>query len=92
MSKSLQERIEQAEANRIAAEEKGATLASQLDNLQKAKDFEVAKLKEVAAADTLRVRQIAAEEAETRFRDTLKAKENAVTEANAKLREAKYWR
>lgn len=84
----LQERIEQAEAKRIAAEERGATLASQLDNLQKAKDFEVAKLKEDAAAETLRVRQITTEEAETRFRDTLKARENAVTEANAKLREA----
>ena len=84
----LQARIDEAEANRIAAEQKETTLGLQLADLRQAKESEVAKVREEAATELLRIRQVAIEEAETRFRDTLTAHENAVAESSAKAREA----
>ena len=84
----LQALIDEAEANRIAAEQKETTLGLQLADLRQAKESEVAKVREEAATELLRIRQVAIEEAETRFRDTLTAHENAVAESSAKAREA----
>jgi hypothetical protein len=85
---AFQTRINEAEASRIAAEQNEATLALQLDELRQANEAEVAKVKEEAASELLRIRQAATEVAEARFRDTLTAHENAVAEASAKAREA----
>jgi hypothetical protein len=85
---TLQARIKEAEASKIAAEQKETTLALQLRELRQAKEAELAKVKEDAAAELLLVRQVANEEAETRFRDTLAAHENAVAQATTKAREA----
>lgn len=85
---SLQARINEAETTKIAAEERGATLALQLDELRRANIAEVAKLKEDAFADALRIRRGATEEAETRLRDTLATQEKAVAEANTRACEA----
>lgn len=85
---AFQTRINEAEASRIAAEQKEATLALQLDQLRQANEAEVAKVKEEAASELPRIRQAAAEAAEARFRDTLAAHENAVAEASARAREA----
>jgi hypothetical protein len=85
---TLQARIKEAEASKIAAEQKETTLALQLRELRQAKEAELAKVKEDAAAELLLVRQLANEEAETRFRDTLAAHENAVAQATTKAREA----
>jgi len=84
----LQARINETEASRIAAEQREITLALQLDELRQANEAKVAKVKEEAASELLRIRQVATEAAETRFRDTLTAHENAVAEASAQAREA----
>jgi hypothetical protein len=85
---ALAARITAAEANRITAEENHSVLASELEELRRTKDAEVDKLKQEAAANLLRVRQIASDDAEARFRDKLAAQENAAAEANTKAREA----
>jgi hypothetical protein len=84
----LQARITEVEATRIAAEEKGATLTLQLDELRRANEAEVAKIREDAATEAVRIRQATTEAVETRFRDTLAAQEKVVVEANAKARQA----
>jgi hypothetical protein len=84
----LNARINEADASRIAAEQKERALALQLDELRHANESEVAKVKEEATAELLRTRQVATEEAETRFREMLAARESAVAEADAKAREA----
>jgi hypothetical protein len=81
-------RIDEAEARKIAAEEKESALALQIAELRSAKESEVQKVREEAATELLRARQLAAEEAEVRYRDLLANHENAVAEANAKAREA----
>jgi hypothetical protein len=85
---ALRARINETEASRIAAEEKETALALQLDDLRHTSEAEVAKVKEEAATELLRIRQVATEAAEARFRETLTTQENAVAEASAKAREA----
>lgn len=85
---ALQARIKEAEASRIAAEQKENTLASQVEDMRKASEAEVAKVKEEAAIEAVRIRQDATERAEIRLRDTVAAHEKAVAEANVKMREA----
>jgi hypothetical protein len=74
---ALQAKINEAEAIRIAAQENEAALQSQ-----------IAKMKEDAASEIERVRQITTERTELRLRDTVAAHEKAVGEANAKALEA----
>lgn len=74
---ALQAKISEAEASRIAAQQNGAAL-----------QLQIAKMKEGAASEMERVRQIATERTELRLRDTVAAHEKAVGEANAKAREA----
>ena len=74
----------ESEAARIAAEQKQATLAAQMEDLRNSKEDEIAKVKQESAAEVRRVQQVTTQEAETRFRETLMAHENAVAEANAK--------
>lgn len=62
--------------------------AFRLDELQRAKDAEVAKLKEDAAAEASRIRQETAEAAQASLRDTLAEKDKALTEAQTKCAEA----
>jgi Uncharacterized protein conserved in bacteria (DUF2130) len=85
---ALEARITAAEANRITAEKNKSILVSQLEELQRTKDTEVDKVRQEAAADLLRVRQIASDDAEARFRDKLAVQENAAAEATTKAREA----
>jgi hypothetical protein len=85
---ALQVRITEAEATKAAAEQKGVALQLQLEELTKSKDAEVAKVKEDAATDVIRVRQEATEAAETLVRHKLEANEKAVIEANTKVLEA----
>lgn len=85
---ALEARITVAEANRIAAEKNKSILVSQLEELQRTKDTELDKLRQEAAADLLRVRQVASDDAEVRFRDKLAAQEDAAAEANRKTRDA----
>ena len=47
---ALQRRITEAESSKIAAEKKGTALLLQLDELQKAREAEVAKMKEEAGS------------------------------------------
>jgi hypothetical protein len=74
---TLQVKLNEAEAGRIAAQENEAALQQQ-----------IAKMKENAAGEMERVSKIAAERTELRLRDTVAAHEKAVAEANAKEREA----
>jgi hypothetical protein len=85
---ALEARITAAEANRITAEKNHSLLASELEEFRRTKDAEVDKVRQEAAAELLRVRQIASDDAEARFRDKLAAQENAAAEANTKAREA----
>ena len=85
---ALQARINEAEASRIAAEQKGNTLASQIEDMRKANEDEIAKVKEEAAMEAVRIRQDATEGTELRLRDIVAAHEKAVAEANSKAREA----
>jgi hypothetical protein len=62
--------------------------ALQLDELLKAKEVEVAKVKEDAAAEALRIRQEATEAAEGVVRGKFADKDKAVAEALAKTAEA----
>ena len=62
--------------------------ALQLDELRKAKEAEVAKLKEDTAAEALRIRQAAIEAAEGLMRDKIADKDKAVADAQAKIAEA----
>jgi hypothetical protein len=62
--------------------------ALQLDELCKAKEVEVAKVKEDAAAEVLRIRQEVTEAAEGLVRDKIAEKDKAVADAQAKTAEA----
>ena len=85
---SLHARLHEAEQYRVAAEESRISLASQLDALQKAKDLEIAKLKEDAASEAARVRKDATEAAEARLQKEIASHRQAVVEANTKAQEA----
>jgi hypothetical protein len=74
---TLQAKINEAEASCIAAQHNEASL-----------QLEIAKMKEDAASEMERARQIATERVELRFRDTLAAHEKAVGEENTKARDA----
>jgi hypothetical protein len=74
---ALQAKINEAETARIAAQENEATHQRQ-----------IAKMKEDAASELERARQIATERTELRLRDTVAAHEKAVADAIAKAREA----
>ena len=62
--------------------------ALQLDELRKARDAEVAKMREDAAAEAIRIRQEATEAAEGLVRDKIADKDKAVADAQAKIAEA----
>ncbi len=85
---ALQARITEIEATKATAQQKGVALQLQLDEMQKVKDAEVAKVKEDAAAAAIRVRQEATEAAEALVRDRSAEKDKAVAEAQAKSAEA----
>src|ERR1700730_4250186 len=91
------ERLEEIKG-KIAAREREQThaitakleeqYALQLDELRKAKEAGVAKVKEDAAAEALRIRREATEAAEGLVRDKIADKDKAVTDAQVKIAEA----
>jgi hypothetical protein len=81
---ALQARITEAESSKITAEQKAAALLLQLDELEKAREAEVAKVKDDAATDAARIRQEAADAAEALLRDKVAAYETTVAAADAK--------
>ena len=81
---ALREQITQAEAVKVAAEQKGVALQAQIDALQKDKETAVAKVKEDAAADAIRIRQEATAAAEALARDKIAEKDKAIADAMAK--------
>ena len=81
---ALQAKVNEAEQVRIAAKKNESTLQLQVEKLRQAN----AKIKEDAAAEAVRIRQIATEKAQLRFQDTLAEHERAAAKANAKLSEA----
>ncbi len=85
---ALQAKITEVEVAAIAAKENETALRVQLEQLRNAGEAEVAKVKENAAAEATRIRQIENEKAELRYHDTLAAKEKLIAEANSKAREA----
>ncbi len=85
---SLQAQISAAEGSAQAAAQKEAVLATQLDQMKKAKEAEIARLKEEGTAEVSRARQEATQEAEARVRAALVAQEAAAAEANARACEA----
>jgi hypothetical protein len=84
---ALQAQLEAAESSRIQAELKEAELNLQVANMQEANVAEIAKIKQDAEAEGLRIRQAATEEAEARHRNEVAAHEASVAEAKAKVRE-----
>src|SRR5207302_6196263 len=62
--------------------------ALQLDELRKAKEAEVAKMREDTAAEALRIRQEAIEAAEVLARDKIADKDKALADAQEKTAEA----
>ena len=91
------ERLEEI-SGKIAAREREQTHAItakleqqhalQLDELRKAKEADVAKVKEDAAAEALRIRREATEAAEGLVRDKIADMDKAVADAQAKIAEA----
>lgn len=84
----LQARITEIEASKATAEQQGAALRTQLDELHKSKDAEIAKVKDDAAAAAVRIQQEASEAAAAQVRDQLAAKDQAVADAQAKSADA----
>jgi hypothetical protein len=85
---ALNAKITEIEATKTAAEQRGVTLQAQLDDLQIAKEAEIAKLKEDAATETSRILREAVEASQASLRDTLAEKDKALTEAQTKSAEA----
>ena len=85
---ALQARITEIEASKTTAEQQGAALRTQLDELHKSKDAEIAKVKDDAAAAAVRIQQEASEAAAAQVRDQLAAKDQAVADAQAKSTDA----
>jgi hypothetical protein len=81
---ALQARVDESDRVRTAAKKNEGALQLEVEKLRQAN----AKIKEDAAAEATRIRQIATEKAQLRFQDTLAEHEKAATKANAKLREA----
>ena len=91
------ERLEEI-SGKIAAREREQTHAItakleqqhalQLDELRKAKEADVAKVKEDVAAEALRIRREATEAAEGLVRDKIADMDKAVADAQAKIAEA----
>ena len=84
----LLERIAKAEEIKSAAEQKEAALQSQLADLHKAKDAEIEKLKEEAAATEIRIKQEATDAAEQLVQARIADKDQALADAQAKTLEA----
>ena len=84
---ALQAKLEEAESGKIAAEQKGVELLSQLDEAQKGREAEVAKIKAEAATQAARIRQEATDAAGALFRDKIAASEELAAAANAKALE-----
>ena len=70
-----------------AAEQKGAVLQDQLTALQQAKDAELTKVKEDAAAEAIRIREVTAT-AEAAMQAKMMENEHALIEANTKAQAA----
>jgi hypothetical protein len=85
---ALQAQINEVQANLRAAEQKEASLATQLDEAKKAKEAEIAKIREEGEAEASRIRQAVTAETEARLGDTLKAQAAAAVEANGRALEA----
>jgi hypothetical protein len=85
---ALQARITEAESSKIAAEQKATAMLLQLDELQKAREAEVAKVKDDAATDAARIRKEATDAAEALHRGRVAVYEADVAAANAKATEA----
>lgn len=83
-----QQQLVAAQSAQQLADQQSKALALQLDELRHSNEAQVTKIKEETAAEVLRAKQTAAEEAETRFRDNLKTNETALAEANARVSEA----
>ena len=81
-------KIAAADATRIAAEQNGAALKLQLDALAKAKDSEVAQLKEAATAEAARIRKEATDAAQAAVIRQLADKDGAIAAEKAKAAEA----
>jgi hypothetical protein len=84
----LQERIIQAEETWAAAEQRRTDIQVQFDEFRKAKEADVLKVKEDAAAEAHRIRREATEAAEELVRDKIADKDKAVADAQAKTTEA----
>jgi hypothetical protein len=84
----LEARIAEVESSKTAAEEAGVLLSLQVNELTKANEAEVTKLKEEAAIEAARIRKEATETAEAALSEKLAANDKAVAVANAKALEA----
>jgi hypothetical protein len=85
---ALRKQVEQTEATRLDAEQKGASLQGQLTALQKAKETELAALKEEAAAEAIRIHAEATAAAELAMTEKLAKNAQAAADAAARAAEA----
>jgi hypothetical protein len=85
---ALQTKIEEAEATKAAAEQKGAALQEQLTALQQASEAEIAKMKADTAVEVIRIRQEATASAEAAMQTKMTATEQALVEATTKAQVA----
>jgi len=81
-------KIAAANEMRVAAEQDGATLKLQLDALAKAKESEVAQLKEAAAVEAARIKKEATDAAQVAVIQQLAEKDGAIAAEKAKATEA----
>jgi len=81
---ALRAKITEAEANQATAEQKGAALQRQLDDLLAAKQAEITKIKEDAAAEAQRIYKEAIDVAQAQAREQLAEKDMALADAQAK--------
>lgn len=84
----LQERLAQAEAATSAAQRKGTELVSQLDNLRKHSEAEIARIKSNTEAEATRLRDEAVAATTAQFQSKIAEKDDAVADAKAKALEA----
>jgi hypothetical protein len=85
---ALRSHIDEAEQGRILAEQGGAGLKLQLDEMAKSREAEILKVREEAANDAARIRQLAAEAAELRSKDALASSEKATAKAEERAHDA----
>lgn len=81
-------KVAAANETRIVAEQNGAALKLQLDALAKAKDSEVAQLKEAAAVEAARIKKEATDAAQAAATQQLADKDGAIAAEKAKVTEA----